>query len=215
MANTKIQKKKSQIDLLSEEYDKLTIDSKKKLQIIQDTVSGGSAPEEKQVQDFKESIAGLRDTYNKICAIAREKLSESELPPEGSAAKDFVTAVKESTDAELAVYRKKALEVLQRFVKIWSDDDYYLKLLSDHKKASYENIRILKDPELANDRFTETEDYEQIMIPAETFLRALDCEDPDSEEGIELLDKVCQYFSFKAAVGIMKKQYRIMEYGWW
>ena len=48
MANTKIQKKKSQIDLLSEEYDKLTIESKKKLQIIQDTVSGGSAPEEKQ-----------------------------------------------------------------------------------------------------------------------------------------------------------------------
>ena len=215
MANTKIRKKKSQIDLLSEEYDKLTIESKKKLQIIQDTVSGGSAPEEKQVQDFKGSITGLRDAYNKICAIAREKLSESELPPEGSAAKDFVTAVKESTDAELAVYRKKALEVLQRFVKIWSDDDYYLKLLSDHKKASYENIKILKDPELANDRFTETEDYEQIMIPAETFLKALDCEDPDSEEGIELLDKVCQYFSFKAAVGIMKKQYRIMEYGWW
>ena len=145
MANTKIRKKKSQIDLLSEEYDKLTIESKKKLQIIQDTVSGGSAPEEKQVQDFKESITGLRDTYNKICAIARERLSESELPPESSAAKDFVTAVKESKAAELDVYRKKALEVLQRFVKIWSDDDYYLKLLSDHKKASYENIKILKD----------------------------------------------------------------------
>jgi len=214
MANTKIQKKKSQIDLLSEEYDKLTIDSKKKLQIIQDTVSGGSAPEEKQVQDFKESIAGLRDTYNKICAIAREKLSESELPPEGSAAQDFLTALKESRDAELAVYRKKALEVLQRFGKIWSDNRYYLELLSDHKKAYYENIRILKDPELANERFTETEDYEQIMIPAETFLKALECEDPDSEEGIELLDKVCQYFSFKAAVGIMKKQYYIMKYGW-
>lgn len=214
MANTKIQKKKSQIDLLSEEYDKLTIESKKKLQIIQDTVSGGSAPEEKQVQDFKESIAGLRDTYNKICAVAREKLSESELPPEGGAAQDFVTAVKESRDAELAVYRKKALEVLQRFGKIWSDDRFYLELLSDHKKASYENIRVLKDPELANERFTETEDYEQIMAPAETFLKALECEDPDSEEGIELLDKVCQYFSFKAAVGIMKKQYYIMKYGW-
>lgn len=214
MANTKIQKKKSQIDLLSEEYDKLIIDSKKKLQIIQDIVSGGSAPEEKQVQDFKESIAGLRDTYNKICAVAREKLSESELPPEGGAAQDFVTAVKESRDAELAVYRKKALEVLQRFGKIWSDDRFYLELLSDHKKASYENIRVLKDPELANERFTETEDYEQIMAPAETFLKALECEDPDSEEGIELLDKVCQYFSFKAAVGIMKKQYYIMKYGW-
>ena len=214
MANTKIRKKKSQIDLLSEEYDKLTIESKKKLQIIQDTVSGGSAPEEKQVQDFKESITGLRDTYNKICAIARERLSESELPPEGSAAKDFVTAVKESKAAELDVYRKKALEVLQRFGKIWSDDRYYLELLSDHKKASYENVSILKDPELAGERFTETEDYVQIMIPAETFLKALDCEDPDSDEGIELLDKVCQYFSFKAAVGIMKKQYYIMKYGW-
>ena len=166
------------------------------------------------MQDFNESITGLRDTYNKICAIARERLSESERPPEGSAAKDFVTAVKESKAAELDVYRKKALEVLQRFGKIWSDDRYYLELLSDHKKASYENVSILKDPELAGERFTETEDYEQIMIPAETFLKALECEDPDSEEGIELLDKVCQYFSFKAAVGIMKKQYYIMKYGW-
>ena len=214
MEKRKIQKKKSQIDLLLDEFDRLTIDSQKKLQIILDTVSGGTSPDEDQIQDLKKSIADLRNQYNKICAIARERLSDSEMPPEGSAAKEFVTAVNERKAAELAGYREKALEVLKRFVRIWSDDRFCLRRLSDQKEASYEYIKILENPGWENGQLTETEDYEQIMIPAETFLKALDCEDLDSEEGIELLEKVCEYFSFDTAVGIMEKQYYILKYRW-
>lgn len=214
MAKRKPGKKLSKIDLLRIEYDDLTKDSREKLQKIMDAVSAGAVPEEKQVQDFKESMAKLREEYDKICAMAGERLSDGELPPEGSPAQDFLDALTKRNAAELAACREKALEVLKRFGKIWSDDKFCLGYLEDHKKASYENIRMLEDPESANAEFTETEDYEQITGPAETFLKALDCEDLDSEEGIELLDKVSGYFSLNAAVGIMQKQYYIMKYGW-
>ena len=214
MAKKRCRKELSKIDLLRSEYDDLARDSQEKLQKIMDAVSGGVVPEEDQVQDFKASVTRLREEYDKIRAIAGERLGGSELPPEGSPAKDFLDVLNEKNAAELAACRKKALEVLKRFGKIWSDDKYYLGLLEDHKKAGYENIRILEDPEAANAEFAETEEYELIMAPAETFLKALDCEDPDSEEGIELLDKVCGYFSLNAAVGIMQKQYYFMKYGW-
>ena len=206
----------SQVDLLLIEYDNLAADSQKKLKKSKDTVSGGSSPEVEQVQAFKESMSELRDKYDQICAIARERLTESEMPPDGSPAKDFVTAVNEKKAAELAVYKDKALKVLERFVKVWSKDMDCLKPLEDHKKASGECVNALKYPDSVKlGIFKEVENYEEIVIPAETFLKALDCEDLDSEEGIELLDKVCKFFSFKTAVGLMKKQYYINEYGWW
>ena len=72
----------SQVDLLLIEYDNLAADSQKKLKKIKDTVSGGSSPEVEQVQAFKESMSELRDKYDQICAIARERLTESEMPPD-------------------------------------------------------------------------------------------------------------------------------------
>ena len=214
MVKSRIQKKRTEIELLLNQFDRRTADSEKKLQKILETVIAGTAPEEKHVEELRKSMAGLRETYNKICAIARDQLSESELPPEGSPAKDFVTAVNEKRAKELEALRKEALDVFKRFAMVWSDDKYYLRMLSKHKQAFSEYVRILENPELSDSRFTETEEYRQIMIPAKTFLKALDCEDPDSEEGIELLDKVSQYFSLDIAVGIMKKQYYIMKYRW-
>ena len=214
MVKGKIQKKKTEIELLLKEFGWRTTDSEKKLQEILDTVLAGTAPEEKYVQELKKSMAGLRETYNKICAIARDQLSESELPPEGSPAKDFVTAVVEKRARELEACRKEALDVFKRFAVVWSDDKSYVRMLTKHKQEFSEYVRILENPELSDGRFTETEEYRKIIVPAKTFLKALDCEDPDSEEGIELLDKVSQYFSLDIAVGIMKKQYYTMKFSW-
>lgn len=67
----------------------------------------------------------------------------------------------------------------------------------------------MRDPEEAASQFVDIEDYEKVLAPVETFLKALECEDLDSEEGIRLLDKVCEYYTVTIAGGIMNDKYYI------
>lgn len=195
--------------MLLREFNRQTETVQSDLQKIQDAMSKGYVPGKEVITAFHESLQALRDKYNEISTMAKDKLPDTELPPEGSTAQEYITALNSYKEVVLAKLREKALADLDRFTHVLSEESSYCSLLRNYQQDARENITTLKDPEKVRRQFTEIEDYEKVLAPAETFLKALDCEDLDSEKGVRLLDKVCEYYSLTIAGGIMHGKYYV------
>ena len=199
----------SQEETLLNEFGKQMETAQSDLQKIWAAISEGRVPGWEATKAFHGSLNALRDKYNEISTLAKEKLPEAELPPEGSTAQEYVTALTGHKQVVLEELREKALEVLNRFTNVKSDESVYWDLIRKSQQDAIENIKLLQKPERVREQFTEIEDYEKVLAPAEAFLNALDCENMDTRESVRKLDKMCEYFSLGAAGGIMHGKYYV------
>lgn len=204
-----IWKRMTKEEKLLEEFDTRTKKATSDLQKIQDVLINGHVPGKNAIDAFHGSLNALRDQYNDISAMAKDKIPETERPPEGSTAKEYVTALISYKENELARLREKTISVLDRFSRVTSNDSAYNFFIGTYKQEATDTEILLRDPEEAASQFVDIEDYEKVLAPVETFLKALECEDLDSEEGIRLLDKVCEYYTVTIAGGIMNDKYYI------
>ena len=80
------------IDDLFSEFTNSADDSKRILQSILNVISEGKVPKKNEINEFNLSIGKLDEKYQLICDMAREQLTDEELPKANSSAEVYVNA---------------------------------------------------------------------------------------------------------------------------
>lgn len=190
-------------DMLMEFHDSAD-DSKELLQAILAVVSEGKVPQESEVKKLESSIDSLRRKYHSVYSIVMAQVAEDEMPEEGASVTEYAEAFRNS----VAMQRKKQLEEIKRtlesFVSVRSLVNNYTAVLLPFQQQSVGLIS-----RICGDEVKETEDIGEEIVGQRIFLEVLVCEDLDSDEGMNLLDQIGEYYPSRVQYGLAAGKYFI------
>ena len=180
-------------------------DSKMLLQNMLSIVASGRVPKESDMRKLDKSVADLREKYNAICSIAMAEVSADEMPEEGASAAEYIEAIRNSASA---VYRRKLgeiTEVLTQFTSVQSLVSNYAAALRPFQQEAEELMAALKE------EAESVEKLEEKIAGPKLFLESVNCEDLDSDEGMDLLDRVAEYYPRRVQNGLAAGKYFISD----
>lgn len=189
------------IEEMLSEFNSNADGSKALLRGILDTISAGKVPADADMQQLNKAVADLRERYDHICSVVASAVSADELPEEGASVTDYAQAMQNSI---AAAYRQQLMEiksVLDMFVSVQAQSDRYAEALQEYQNAAKELVATL-------DTRSEIDDeLEQQAAGPKAFMAALTCEDPDSDEAEDLVEKAGEYYSRRVTMGLTRQMY--------
>lgn len=180
-------------------------DSKELLQSMLSVIAAGKVPAESDMRQLDMSVADLREKYNAICSVAMAEVSADEMPEEGASAAEYIEAVRNSVSA---VYRRKLDEmkaVLKQFISVQSLVSNYATALQPFQQEAEDLMAAL------NEEAQPVEELEEKIAGPKLFLESVNCEDLDSDEGMDLLDQVAEYYPRRVQNGLAAGKYFISD----
>ena len=168
------------------------------------SISEGYVPESNVVQALNMDIKQMQGHYSELLQVAKSSLSDDELPDEQTASNLF-NAISEKQRRAFEKRILSACLTLQKFLSVKSYiETYSLALEPFQKKAEL----LIKEIDAGSyNSIEETTVFEDSAV----FLRALEIEDLESEEGLQLLDSLNERFPVKVQIGLARKQYYLDE----
>lgn len=177
--------------------------SKGLLQTMLAVISEGKVPAESDVRRLDSSVTELRKKYNAICTVAMTEISAEELPEEGSPAADYVEAVRSSASVAYKRQLEEMKAILEKFISVQSLVSNYAIALQQYQQEAEELIvEISEEVEYVDE-------LERKIAGPRVFLKSLSCEDLDSDEGMDLLDQVSEYYPRRVQNGLAAGKYYI------
>lgn len=174
------------------------------LEAMRDLITGGRVPSEESIEELCTSMYLLRGTYDAVCGKAREQLPAEEMPGEDAPVEAYAAAVRNSQ----ALQRKKRLEAaadcLRKFLSVCSESDKYAGVLAPYQREAEDLLHRLSGSDGAD-----PEQLEQDILAPRTLIAAIECEDKDSEEELELCEKLDAFYPKRISFGVAKDQYYI------
>lgn len=180
-------------------------DSKVLLQNMLGIVAEGKVPADSDMRKLDRSVADLREKYNVIYSMAITEVSADEMPEEGASAAEFIEAVRNRASA---VYRRKLDEmkaVLKQFISVQSLVSNYATALQPFQQEAEALMAEL------NDEVQPVEEFEEKIAGQKLFLKSVNCDDLDSDEGMDLLDQVAEYYPRRVQNGLAAGKYFIPD----
>lgn len=180
-------------------------DSKVLLQNMLGIVAAGKVPAESDIRKLDKLVANLREKYNAICSIAMAEVSADEMPEEGASAVEYIEAIRNSVSA---VYRRKLDEIkreLKQFISVQSLISNYATALLPFQQEAEELMAVLEE------EAQPVEELEEKIAGPRLFLESVKCEDLDSDEGMDLLDQVAEYYPRRVQNGLAAGKYFIPD----
>ena len=176
----------------------------KLLQEMLSTVSDGRVPEQIDVEVLDESIACLQKKYSSIYQFVSDQIPDSEVPEYGHSVQVYAKAIEESKALQYKKILSKAKSTLEAFVSVRSLITAYSKALEPYQVQARDFLRQI----LTGDMVDEEELIQETVGP-EVFLEALKCEDFDTDESIEILDSLAEYYPNRVQNGVAGNKYYI------
>lgn len=183
------------------------ISAEKSTQFLQDMlgkISEGKVPENESVEKLNLSIKTLQQKYSSISQYVSSQVSEEEMPALGSSVAELVNALENSKTIQ---YQKQLDEIrttLEQFISVRSLIDAFSSALYPFQQKAEELLsKINGEEEL---------DFESIgneNAGPTVFMEALRCEDVDSQENIEILEHVLEYYPTRVYTGLLSNKYYI------
>lgn len=192
------------IDELVQDFYQYADESKQLLQSMLEIISSGKAPERDIVKQLDSSIEGLRSKYNIIKEFADTHISVDEMPADGSSVEEYQSAVINSTALQMRKILDSIKENLQEFIAVRSLVSAYASALKPFQEQAQELFK-----KLCNKSDIMPEDIENDAAGPRAFLKALSCQDFDSEENIQFLDQITEYYPTRVQMGLASGKYFI------
>lgn len=193
------------IDEMMTVFNASADNSKEILQRMLGTVAAGKVPTESEVRKLDKSVEDLREKYNAIFSMAMDEVSADEMPEEGASAEEYIEAIRNSASA---VYRRKMSEiktVLKHFISVQSLVSNYATALQPFQQEA-ENLMVALSEEAQP-----VQELEEKIAGPKLVLESVKCEDLDSDEGMELLDQVAEYYPRRVQNGLAAGKYFIPD----
>ncbi len=196
------------IDDLFTDFNKYAGESKAKLEQMLSTISAGRIPSAESREELNKVIKNLCDKYETMKEIAENELSSEEIPELGSAISTYYDAIKNSKSTLWKDKIKEIEKILTKFVSVQSlVSKYTLALEPLQKEAESLLSRIDNGDEV------DIEEMAEEVAGPELFIKAMECEDLNTDEGFEILDSLLDDYSYPIYVtrGLSTKSYFIPE----
>ena len=204
-ADTTEKQRDMNIDEMLTMFNASADDSKVLLQNMLGIVASGKVPEESDVRKLDKSVTDLREKYNAICSIAMAEVSADEMPEEGASAEEYIEAIRNSASAVLRRKLDEIQSVLMQFISVQSLVSNYAIALQPFQQEAEDLMIVLKD------EAQPIEVLEEKIAGPKLFLESVSCEDIDSDEGMELLDQVAEYYPRRVQNGLAAGKYFIPD----
>ncbi len=161
----------------------------------------GRVPEKDDVASFENKCGDLQELYDGLLQEVTEA-GEAQLPENCS-----VDDIEKAWQASEKFRRQKQLEesrkILERFLQVQAKMEVYQEALLPYQEAAQGLLSTISSENL--------DEAEEQVSSSGLFLRAIDLQDPDSEEAISLIDEVRTTFSARVGHGIAREQYYVAE----
>lgn len=196
------------IDELVNEFNDCAHVSSAKLEAILATISEGRVPGKEDCAELNDAINQLRSRYESISELAVSELLKDEIPEVGSSVTAYYEALKNSKSAALKGKLQEIEKTLARFLSVQSLVAKYkiaLEPLQKEAKALLDRID--------NGDVADIEEIAEEAAGPELFIKALECEDLNTDEGNDMLDSLIDNFSYPLYVtrGLLSKSYFVSE----
>lgn len=201
-----INKKESKmnIETLVRNFDEYAELSQEKLKKMLETISDGRIPSADEIEVFDKVINELCERYASVCNYAKEQLPEQELPEEGSSISLYCDAIKSS--ASLAAREKinEMKAVLERFIAVQSMAANLTIALDPFQNEARGLLKRIK-----NDDELKAEELVDGSLGPALFLKAMEMDDLNTDEGMDLLDELENEHNYPSRVtrGLSGKGY--------
>lgn len=197
------------IDKLVEEFNDCAKVSSAKLEVILAVISEGKVPNKKECSELDETIKLLRCKYESISQMAVSELLEDEIPEEGSSVTVYYDALKNSKSAALKGKLKEIEKTLERFLSVQSLVAKYTLALEPLQKEA----KVLLD-RIDSGEISDLDEIAEEASGPELFIKALECDDLNTDEGNDMLDSLIENFSYPLYVtrGLLSKSYFVPEH---
>ena len=190
-------------ELLISKFDSIAFEAKTELSMVLSIISEGKVPSKEDVEKIDANIECLNGVYNSIVEASKTLLPEADIPERNSSVNAYASAVRENVMKIKVQYAK---QVIEDFLHVQSLVESYTIAINPYQEKAQELLDVLLNTDVSNIEST----IEDIK-PTELFLKALRCEDIDSDEGIAILEEVSEFFSRRVQLGIQGKKYFISD----
>lgn len=176
-------------------------DAEIRLRETLELVTTGRAPTSEQISELNNSIVGLRQSYDalKFAAAVGDNPIAGELP--GS---HYIEVLEERRRMNSLKARfEQVIRILGLFETVKSDVEAFDEAIAPYRQETVDALSYLS----TMDDFSIPESYAQMIEPRELFIDAVELDTLDSEEGLELLDRIGDAYPLKVHQGLMFGRY--------
>lgn len=174
------------------------------LRMMITVISEGRIPKEDDVEQLDLSIQKLQKKYSFISEFVAERISGDELPERGSSVDEFVKAFENSRNILYQKQLDKIRQTLEAFTAVRSLIEAFSDALLPFQKRAED---ILSKMALSDK--IDIESLSNENEGPEAFMDALGCENAESQENIEILERVLDFFPKRIYTGLLTKKYYI------
>lgn len=189
------------MDGLLQTFNQNADEAAKLLKNALEHISKGYALDEEAASGLFASIETLRQSYQSVCQMAREELPAQEMPEDGQPALVYAEAF---ANNQAVRYRKRiasARDSFCAFAAVESPVSVYVSALAPYQDTARQWAARLDREE------PQAEEIEEAVKGPELFLKALSCDDFDSEESISLLEQLAEYYPSRVQMGAAARKY--------
>ncbi len=196
------------IDELLKEFNTYADSSKSKLEEMLAVISNGKIPSITERQELDYVIECLCDKYETVCVAAERELQEDELPESGSPIGVFYEALKNSKSAQLRNQLNEVQTILKRYISVQSLVANLSLALEPFQKDAESLLTRINQGEIDS-----VEEINDEIAGPQLFLKALECDDLNTDEGNDMLDSLEEKFRYPSRVtrGLSSKSYFVSE----
>lgn len=196
------------IDELLKEFNTYADSSKSKLEEMLAVISNGKIPSITDRQELDHVIECLCDKYETVCVAAERELQEDEIPEVGSPIGVFYEALKNSKSAQLKNQLNEVQTILKRYISVQSLVANLSLALEPFQKDAESLLTRINQGEIDS-----VEEINDEIAGPQLFMKALEFDDLNTDEGNDMLDSLEEKFSYPSRVtrGLSSKSYFVSE----
>lgn len=196
------------IDALVVIFNEYAHASTVKLEEVLTIISQGKIPSASAREELNIVIRNLCDRYEAVKNIAEKELQQDEMPEDGSSISTYYDAIKNSKASLLKGKIQAIKKILIRFISVQSLVLKYTLALEPLQKEAKSLLDRIDKGELSD-----IEEITEGAAAPELFMKALACENLNTDEWFEILDSLLEDYSYPIYVtrGLSTKSYFVPE----
>lgn len=194
------------VDRILEEFISASDDARKYLDEMLSDISEGKAPRRDILGAYTELVEVLEEKYDAAFVLASELPEEEFKAEKGLPIYDYADAIKSSKYATIKKQIEAARDSLQQFVEVKALAETYSEALYPYQEKAKELLKTL-----SADAFEGIGHIGELTAGPELFLQAMRIEDLDSDEALDLLDELGEYYKNRVVNGLARRKYYLDE----
>lgn len=187
------------VDNLFDEFMKLTEEYCQLTKKVSEGLEEGHIPLREERNKAEQLMSRLVKIYDYFYGSAEKEVTKDKLPEYGSSLINYYGILMERKRQKMKTVQK----VLKQFIAVKSKNDNYAEALNSYQQNAKKWLEQVSKCET----FEACEEQEKNVNGVVLFLRAMECKNLDSEEGIKLLMEVSGLYSSIIAIGLSRQMF--------